>query len=240
MRGLPVRTALAAAVLALLTSGCGDDDARPTADPTSASPSGPSTEPSPPPALPAYFLPRARDLPTRAGSGPWRQADRPDDPVVGCQPPGTLGALEVIQRSYEVRVGPSDGLPGGKDVTAEARITVLQYGSTEEGEAAEAAVLGWITDCDEPTAWWFPRRGATREGDLVETQAGTYATWTYLARDVCTDCDAQWFERMGVLADLGRMVVVSYREIGGPLEPEGLDATMQDLMLQAAGRSMPG
>ncbi|MDF1602876.1 hypothetical protein [Nocardioides sp. YIM 152315] len=76
---------------------------------------------------------------------------------------------------------------------------------------------------------------------LRETEAGTYGAWVHPAPEMCTaGCDAVWFERMGVLSDLGRMVVVSFREVGGPLEPAGLDATMRDLMLQAAARSMPG
>ncbi len=45
---------------------------------------------------------------------------------------------------------------------------------------------------------------------------------------------------MGVVRDGAGSPSSRFREVGGPLEPEGLDATMRDLMLQAAGRSMPG
>ena len=128
---LVARAASALAVLAVLPSGCGDADP-PDATPSSTTPPTPSatsTHPSPSPALPAYFLPAARDLPTRARLTAWQRVETADERVIGCQPDVALGAEEMIQRTFTARIAPADGLPGGEDVAAEVRLSVLQYAS---------------------------------------------------------------------------------------------------------------
>ncbi|WP_134767822.1 hypothetical protein [Nocardioides sp. 1609] len=207
-------------------------------DPPSPDPTTPDDDPSSSP-LPATLLPAAGDLPTRDRLTPWEEVEPTDSRLVGCQPDGEVEADQVVARSFTARIAAADGLPEGEDVAAEVRVSVLQYPTTADGETAEAAVTGWIRDCTDPGDPALD--GASRQGDLVETGAGTYATWVYSAPEACTDdCDAVWFDRMGVVADQGRMVVVSYRELGGPLQPDGLDATMRDVLLQAAGRGLPG
>lgn len=242
--GAALAVALVATPVAVLA---GDDGSR-KADPAPAvtTPATPVPTPTGGPTdgalLRAEFLPPADELPARERLTAWQEVDASDGPLVGCQPDGAdLGATEVISRSYTAGIAEAAGLPGGDVVAADLRITVLQFASDAEAEAAEAVVLDWIRTCDDPAGTDLD--DAVPLGGLVETdQVGTYGTWTYANPDACggDGCDAAWFERMGVLADLGRMVVVSFREVGGPLEPEGLDASMEALMLRAASGSMPG
>ncbi len=74
----------------------------------------------------------------------------------------------------------------------------------------------------------------TRQGEVVAGPGGSrYATWVYGAADFCggaDGCDAAWFDRMGVVRSGDRIAVVTFRELGGPLEPDGLDATMTELL----------
>ena len=184
------------------------------------------------------LLPGAGQLPTRDRLTPWEEVQTPHVRLAGCQPDGEIGADQVIARTYTARIAAPGRAPEGIPA-ARVRISILQYLSIPAGEAAETTVTGWIRDCRDSADPHLD--GAVRQGGLRDTQAGTYGTWVYPAPEMCTDdCDAVWYERMGVLADQGRMVVVSFREVGGPLEPADLDATMRDLMLQAAGGSMPG
>jgi hypothetical protein len=240
--GAALAVALVATPVAVLAGDDGSRDAEPAPAVTTTATPTPTDSATAGGLLREEFLPPADELPERARLTPWQEAGATDGRLVGCQPDGAdLGATEVISRFYTAGIAEAAGLPGGDAVAADLRITVLQFASDGEAEAAEDVVLDWVRTCDDPAGTELD--DAVALGGLVETdQVGTYGTWTYANPDACggDGCDSAWFERMGVLADLGRMVVVSYREAGGPTEPEGLDRYMQELMLRAAGGSMPG
>ena len=63
----------------------------------------------------------------------------------------------------------------------------------------------------------------------------------FLAPEFCggDSCDAVRFDRMGVAPVGDRLVLVSLGEVGGPLEPEGLDQTFTELFAFAISKSRP-
>ncbi len=173
----------------------------------------------------------AADLPTSPRLDPWRAATYPDLPVVACQPGVSFGGELVGQRAFTATLAPVDG-PPSLTPAAEIRLAVYEYGTADDAAAAAAAVTGWFTDCDAP-AQMDPSQ-MTRQGEVVAGPGGSrYATWVYGAADFCggaDGCDAAWFDRMGVVRSGDRIAVVTFRELGGPLEPDGLDATMTELL----------
>ncbi len=172
----------------------------------------------------------AADLPTRDRLTPWEPAPYPDQPVIACQPGVSFSGEFLGQRDFTARIAAGDGAPEGTDTAAEIRLAVYEYDSPDAAAAAAAAVTGWFTDCDAPAQ--RDPTSLTRQGDVVEGPGGQrYATWVYSAPEACSDdCDAAWFDRMGVVRSDDRIAVVSFRELGGPLEPDGLDATMVELL----------
>jgi hypothetical protein len=81
-----------------------------------------------------------------------------------------------------------------------------------------------------------PRRGAEARPAAALGGPGGRGSWcvrTFSAPDVCTDCDAVRFDRVGVAQIGDRLVLVSLAEVGGPLEPQGLDDTMTALLDRA-------
>lgn len=165
------------------------------------------------------------DLPVRDRLGDWERVPFPDVPVIACQPGVSFTGEFIGQEAFTAPIAPEPGTTGGEDPIAEIRIAVYDYGSTDAAERAAGAVAGWFTECDAPAQ--MDPADMTRQGGVTEAGSGaSYATWTYAAPDVCTDCDAAWFDRMGVVQDGNRIAVMTYREVGGPLEPEGLDEAM--------------
>ena len=193
-------------------------------------PSGPDIDPGfTPGELPDSVL-SVDDLPVRERLAPWERASYPDVPVIACQPGVSFSGEFLGHADFNAPIAPEPGTTGGGGPIAEIRTSWYEYPTEDDAAAAAAAVTTWFTDCDAPAQ--RDPADLTRQGDVVEGPGGSrYATWVYSAPEVCSDdCDAAWFDRMGVVRNGARIAVVTFREVGGPLEPEGLDATMVALL----------
>lgn len=212
----------------------------PPPTPTTTAPDDPettTTAPPEPPPLTEARLPSPGDLPAAEGTLGWQEVAPTDDWLVACQPDaGTDGGLDAVDRVTRSYAATAD-VPRGtfSYPSARARVTVLDMGSVAAAEAAEDTVTGWLRDCVDPVEPALALEEA-EPADLVATEDGTYVARSYFAgSDVCGDdaegCASDWFDRMGVLASEERLVVVSFRRVGGYREPPpGLDAAIDDLL----------
>ena len=251
-----VRRLAATAVLTLLLGACGSQQEAPfpsgaaSSSPGSADASvgtDPSTSPSDDPAGPAPATPSGpltdaalldvEEVPARERLTPWREAEPTSEAALACQsePLSALGADTVVRRGFVADIA---GVPAGGDPSSAVDLAVLQYADRPAAEAARGRVEGQVRDCSAtldglPAAARVP--GSHRVGE-----GGAGARWwqrDFLAPDVCEDCDAVRFHRMAVGLVGDRLVLVSLAEVGGPLQPEGLDPTMDALVTAALARA---
>ena len=171
----------------------------------------------------------AADLPTSPRLDPWRAAPYPDLPVIACQPGVSFSGEFLGQRAFTATLAPIDG-PPSTTPSSEIRVVTYEYGSEDAAAAAAAAVDRLVHRLRRPRPDGPSRDDPPGRRSSRGPGGSRYATWVYAATEVCTDCDAAWFDRMGVVPNGARIAVVTYRELGGPLEPEGLDATMTELL----------
>lgn len=170
------------------------------------------------------------DVPLRDRLGPWR-VSAPTGTVLACHP-GTLdelGAAALSESAFDATIA---GYPD-QDPSSVVRTAVLGFADEAAAGTAYDTVTSWIRDCPDGT------KVPGRTDATVEGGRGSWWVRMFSAPDVCTDCDATRFDRMGV-AQLGdRLVLVSLAEVGGPMEPEGLDDTMTALFDAAVDRARP-
>ena len=254
-----VRRLAATAALALLLGACGsqqeapfpsgaassapasDGDSAgsdPSATPTGPDPAAPATPSGP---LTDAALLEVEDVPARERLAPWREAEPASEAVLACQaePLSALGADAVVRRTFVADIA---GAPAGGDPSSVVDLAVLQYADRPAAEAARDRVQGQVRGCSTtldglPVADRIP--GSHQVGD-PGTGTGAGARWwqrDFLAPDVCQECDAVRFHRMAVGLAGDRLVLVSLAEVGGPLQPEGLDPTMEALVEAALARS---
>ncbi|WP_248583033.1 hypothetical protein [Nocardioides sp. InS609-2] len=217
LRGLLVA---AAALLAL--TGCATED-----DATTLTTAEPLTD--------AALL-TADEVPARDRLTAWRDADPASEAALACQsgPLDALGAETVARRRFVANIAQA---PEG-DPSASVDLALLQYADVAAAETARQTVADQIEVCS-------PTLDDIGEAKLVpdsrEVLAGDgRVVWMqrdFLASDLCTDCDAVRFHRMGVGVVGSRLLLVSLAEVGGPLQPEGLDSTMEALTIAALGRA---
>jgi hypothetical protein len=177
------------------------------------------------------------DLPDRPDLGDWA----PVEPTgkgssLACVPTDVTQGLHA-EASYERRFA-------ARTATAEdtgpyaARIgeTVLQFADQDAAEVAMQSVASWLQDCAGPDLV----KHELLASETVEGRGdGFWETLLRSAEDFCggTDCDAVWFDREGLVHVGDRLVLVSLAEVGGPLEPDGLAASMRDLVRIATVRA---
>jgi hypothetical protein len=177
-----------------------------------------------------------QDLPDRPDLGDWTAVQPTGDgSALACVPAHVtdgLGAQSTLERRFAARTTAAQ-----QDGPYAARIgeTVLQF--SDQGAAVDAmqSVASWLQDCTGPDL--------VKHDVLASETVKGYGSWETLlrsAQDFCggTECDAVWFDREALLRVGDRLVLVSLAEVGGPLEPDGLAASMHDVVdaaVKAAG-----
>lgn len=170
------------------------------------------------------------DLPDRERLGAWAQASD-DSTTWACGPADLFTGLDA-QASSAARYAASGADDDGGPAIARLRTAVLQFSPEDDDpERAYDALQDNLAFCAED------------EADVEALAVGgflpgigddaSFGAFTYAASDICTDCDAVWFDRMAVARIGNRVVVVSYAEVGGPLQPAGLDQVLRDVLSRA-------
>lgn len=190
-----------------------------------------------------------QDLPDAGNDrGPWEQVAPTDEPTLVCEP-RLLQVLDFDAARYAeftATIEPGAGTTPDPDAPfvrdSAVSTAVLAFGSPTEARAAYDTVTSWISTCDAPL------RGqdvtVTAPDVLPVVPDGAEGSWwsiEYAAPEACTDdCDAAWFGREGAVLVGSDLVLVSTRDLGGPLEPEGLDLRMDALVTAASAKAAYG
>jgi hypothetical protein len=188
------------------------------------------------PVLSEEVLLTADEVPGRERLTPWREAD-PQGPVLACAPDSaSLDGESSVRRDFDADIA---GAPAGDLPASVVRTEVLEFTDDAAARAGYETALGWITDC--PGAEDSVARGGTAQSkfDLDGGGQGEWRPHIFSAPEFCGggDCDAALFDRMGVAQFDDRLVLVSLAEVGGPLEPDGLDGTMDELFQAAVTKA---
>ncbi len=177
------------------------------------------------------------DLPARERLADWTGVDPGTEPVLRCFPvpysvPSIASAAEAIPAP-----DPSVTKPSSTPI-ARMRTVVHQFADADAASGAYAEVATALSTCAERidvSAGKGRDRGSFAGAEHVEWQLFTYGD-----PELCTECDGAWFDRMGVAQVGDRLLLLSYAVAGGPLQPEGLEADMRDLVRIAVDRAAPG
>jgi hypothetical protein len=182
-----------------------------------------------PAAITTDVLLTADELPVRDRLTAWEETD-PEGQVLACAPapPAALDATTAVRRDFRADIA---GAPAGETPASVVRTEVLQFADESTARSEYDQAQGWILGC--PGGDELARKGVSVTNLEIENGRGEWRQHDFYAPDVCTECDAVRFDRMGVAQFDDRVVLVSLAEVGGPLEPEGLDASMDEL-IQAA------
>ncbi|MEJ7831447.1 MAG: hypothetical protein WKF79_00895 [Nocardioides sp.] len=232
--GAAVAVAVIATPIGVFAGGSSDRDTEPVAPPTSA--------PSPTaPGLSDADLLTATDVPPIDGFTDWTEHPGTPGRTLGCQSESweTLGIEDSVRRDFGSHIPPGPAnVDGSTDDTAFVRSAVLRFDDGDAAATAYDTVVDLISECPDGIAGENsnPIDGTDPTGGGAQVTRG----WSYAAPEFCPEgCDAAWFERMGV-AQLGdRLVLVSTLRLGGPLEPDGLDADMNQVFSAAINRAQP-
>jgi hypothetical protein len=174
------------------------------------------------------------DLPQRRELGAWEGLPAAGT-ALACVPARVvdkLRASETLERRYGARMGDSTATG---PYAAQVRETVLAFGVPGGAKAALSTVTRQLRahcaahDLANPDP--IESRTITGPGE------GRWELYVRQADQVCTECDAVYFDREAVLRVGDRLVLVSLSEVGGPLQPKGLEASMRRLTTTAAGRA---
>ena len=241
--GAAAAVVLIATPIAVLAGGSDDRDTDPAGPPTSTPSSAPSSAPNSASAgLSDDDLLTATDLPPVEGFTDWKEHPGAPGRTLGCQSESweALGAGDSVARDFGSHIppGPANN-SGSTDDTAVVRTAVLQFADADAAATAYATVETLISRCPDGIAG----QDSSSIGVTQPTGGGTRVTrgWVYAAPEFCPEgCDAAWFERMGVAQVDDRLVLVSTVRLGGPLEPDGLDAEMNQVFGAAVERAQPG
>lgn len=234
--GATVAVVLIATPIALFSGGEDDqslDPANPVPTPTASSGLA---------SLSDVNLLSAADLPSVKGFTDWKAHPGTPGRTLGCESESwvTLGADDSVTRDFGSHIppGPANN-SGSTDDTAVVRTAVLQFADGDAAASAYGTVETLISECPDGIAG----QDAVSIGATQLTGAGAQVTrgWVYSAPAFCPEgCDAAWFERMGVAQVGDRLVLVSTVRLGGPLEPDGLDAEMNQVFGAVIDRAQPG
>lgn len=105
-------------------------------------------------------------------------------------------------------------LRGDGTQSFKVREEVLIFKDENEAFTARNEALGLLVDCE--AAKGFFKFDGSEEGRTA------MSAFSYGAPEACEgDCDATWFDYMGVAQDGNRVILLSYAQIAGPLPPEG-------------------
>ena len=211
-----------------------DPSDRPSRQATEQVTPQPTGQPSDEPDPPAAGILTVADLPQRDRLGAWEEAD-PDGTATACVPHRVaqdLGAESRTDQRFAAQVAGFEEEP--PPFTSEIRLTVLDFASSDDAVDALQSVASWLTDCAAEDT----RSGSGDWAENVDAgppaDGGFWQLYLRDAKDVCTDCDAVRFDRQGVVRVGDRLALVSLNEIGGPLQPGGLRASMGQLVQAVA------
>ncbi len=181
----------------------------------------------------ADHLLTADELPARPGLTPYEET-MPDGPVLTCAPDGaSLDATREFRGDFRADL---DGAPAEETPNSVIRTQVLQFADASEARQAYDQAQGWLFGC--PGGDDLARKGVSVSSFGLEGGGlGEWRLHEFYAPDICDECDAIRFDRMGVAQFDDRMVLVSLAEVGGPLEPEGLDDSMNELFQDAVAKA---
>lgn len=236
---------LDAPVVAALRYYEGEDLPSSPDDPGTEEPTGPSVAPEQ--LLTVDVLPDASE-----GRGPWQAISPTDEPTLACEPTG-LGVLLAADAEYAEFTATIEPVPGttpdpDAPVLRDSAINsgVLAFASPEAADEAYGTVTSWLAACDDPVGGRsIEVEDRSPEVVLPDGAEGYWWATTYAAPEACggaseDGCDAAWFDHQGVALVGSYLVLVSYRELGGPLEPEGMDARMNEILTAAASSAAYG
>ncbi len=185
------------------------------------------------PALTSDVLLTADEVPTRDRLAAWEETE-PEGQTLACAPaaPAALDASSSVRRDFR-----ADGADGPTDETplSVVRTEVLQFDDAATAKEEYDQAQGWIVGC--PGGKDLASKGVSVNTVEIEDGQGEWRQHDFYAPDICTECDAIRFDRMGVAQFDDRVVLVSLAEVGGPLEPEGLDASMDELFQAAVTKA---
>ena len=175
----------------------------------------------------------ADEVPDRDRITPWGEIT-PEGQVFACAPqlPASLDAPVEFRRDFaaDVAEGPSDGVP-----ISYVRTAVMEFDSPSDARDAYDQARGWELGC--PGGDNLAQKGVGLRTFEIEGGRGEWRAHVFHAADICTECDAAYFDRMGLAQFGDRLVMVSLSEIGGPLEPDGLDDSMDELFVAAVDKA---
>ncbi len=235
--------AVAAIATPIAVLGNDGDQAVGPAEPDRTTQTPPTTEPEP-----TSTLLGADDLVPRPGRTAWTVSDD-DFPVLGCQPIDA-GGLEALGATLnEVRFGADVDLAGQPGASVEpgpptARVgnAVLDFDTPKQASAAFNTLFDWLIRCDD----LGDERQTTDEGVLEQGNvpvADGEALWLLfrvMDTDVCAwrdGCDGFSLERQGIARFGSRLVVLSLTDVGGPVDPVGLQEDMASTFPKAITRA---
>ncbi|HET9423219.1 MAG TPA: hypothetical protein VFO49_18925 [Nocardioides sp.] len=189
---------------------------------------GGRTEPGPA-EITSDVLLTADELPVRDRLTPWEETEA-EGQVLACAPgePAALDATASERRDFRADIADA---PADETPASVVRTEVLQFADEATARSEYDQAQGWILGC--PGGEDLARKGVSVTTLEIENGRGEWRQHDFYAPDICTDCDAVRFDRMGVAQFDDLVVLVSLAEVGGPLEPEGLDASMDELFQTA-------
>ena len=175
----------------------------------------------------------ADEVPARERLTAWEEAE-PEGQVLACAPqePAVLDADTSLRRDFAANIAesPADDIPASV-----VRTEVLQFADVATARQEYEQAQGWIFGC--PGGDDLARKGVSVTNVEITDGQGEWRQHDFYAPDICTECDAVRFDRMGIAQFDDRVVLLSLAEVGGPLEPEGLDASMDELFTAAVTKA---
>lgn len=173
------------------------------------------------------------ELPVRDRLTPWEPMAA-EGQVLSCAPqlPASLDETRGYRQDFRADIAdaPADEIP-----SSVIRSQVLQFDNATEAREAYDQAQGWNVGC--PGGDNLARKDVSVTSYELEHGQGEWRLHEFYAPDICTECDATRFERMGIAQFEDRMILVSLAEVGGPLEPEGLDESMMELFDAAVAKA---
>ena len=203
--------ALAERMCVFAASPCGPGSAE---GPSPAVQPSPAAEPQPVATPPApqvtgddlLTVDRLREV---TGLADWNVVANRQDPTLDCQPSwlSGLGPAEQVFREFRAK--------DGGTVFAEAATAVLRFEDEEAARTAYATVSSWVGDCrsrmEDGRRLWRLTEPVTADNGYGPS------TWRLVgtsAPEVCTECDAGWFDHQGVALVGDRVTLLSVNYLG--------------------------
>jgi len=135
----------------------------------------------------------ADEVPARDRLAPWAEVPT-EGKTLACAPaaPAALDADESVRRDFGADIAEN---PGGTSVSV-VRTEVLRFADEATARAQYAQAQGWILGC--PGGADLARKNVKATTVDVQSGQGEWRLHEFYAKDICIECDAIRFDRMGV------------------------------------------